>query len=361
MKTPKVSIKIDQIKASPLIVGWARRFNAGKPSTEREKAALVEAWPNLDEETKAALGGDSVLDWASNKPISVLALPYGGPNAGKDDHGQYFSPNTDFGSPAPPKIYYVHGSQNGFSAETIAEPVSDYYFKADGGWIDILLDYDNPRYNQLIEARDTGNLFASSGAIPASTVYGEDGHIDSWTPAEISFVDLRDGYKPVNRYAVTKAELDPNVLFEDYYNDPVIEKDCMNESMWEKIRQFASELFAKEKCEACDEADELKAVAESMKLEPAKCEKCPEAVKWVGLALKAGKIPPDEAIQLLDQYKVNADGWEEKAEEVNKRTVVPNTVTKAEVFIAGGQQTNVQDSVDPDYMNRMRKAAGIKV
>lgn len=350
-------MKIDQIKASPLILGWAKRFNSGKPSSEREKAALVSSWPNLDDETRVALGGDSVLDWAMNKPISVLALPYYGPNNGRDDQGQYFSPNTDFGSPAPPKVYYVHGSQNGFSAETIGEPVSDYYFTSDGGWIDILLDYDNPRYRQLVEAKSTDNLYVSSGAIPASTVYGEDGHIDSWTPAEISFVDLRAGYKPINRYAVTKAELDPNVLFEDYYNDPVIEKDCMNESMWERLRQYVAEFFAKEKCEACDEADQLKAVAEAMKSQ-VKCDKCPEAVKWVGMALKAGKLPPDEAIALLDQYKTNADEWEAKAEEVNNRVITP---IKAELFIAGGQTQKVQETVDPDTMNRMRKAAGIKV
>lgn len=178
------------------------------------------------------IGLDDIPEVADNGEITVLGLPYGGPNGGKDNEGQYFSPLTDFldGVIDTPPVYYTHGTQNGFEPDPIGK-VSSRWYDRRGGWFKVKLDPQSPRYAQLLEAHDTGNLRASSGAVPAS--YDADpqtGHINTWLVGELSLVDLRDGYRPVNPYAITKAsdcaKCEQDALFTTYYGD-VVKMDWM--------------------------------------------------------------------------------------------------------------------------------------
>jgi len=244
--------------AGPLLYGWAKRSARAMPSTSRQIRALCNYMPIATAKTYQSLGGDAALDWARSQlamigiddqaetanpgEIIVLGLPYGGPNAGRDDEGQYFSPMTDFidGVIDSPPVMYTHGTQNGFDPEPIGKVKKRWYDRR-GGWFKVQLDPQSPRYSQLIEAHETGNLYASSGAVPASYSASPDGHIDTWLVGELSLVDLRDGYKPVNAYAITKAE-PMETLFTDYYGDAV-KGDRPN--LFEELKVMVMALLAK--------------------------------------------------------------------------------------------------------------------
>lgn len=239
--------------AGPLLYGWARRTIHGKKSTPRQLEALVRYLPIADQVTYLALGGIKALEWAqsaldqhvdtpvqTDTGIQVLGLPYGGPNGGRDNEGQFFSPNTDFmdGVLDSPPVMYIHGTQNGFEPEPVGM-VNGRWYDRKGGWFNVELDTLNPRYQQLMDAHVTGNLRASSGAVPASYSANETtGHIDTWLVGELSLVDIREGYRPINGYAITKAASD--VHFEDYYGDLVEEKPM---GILQRLREQLNEMM----------------------------------------------------------------------------------------------------------------------
>lgn len=240
---------------------------SGKSSYHRQLKALVNFLPNADLQTYTALGGKASLDWANSVldqvpdempgpgMIQVLGLPYGGPNGGRDNEGQYFSPSTDFldGVIDTPPVMYTHGTQNGFSPEPVGTTKSRWYDRR-GGWFGVELDPQHPRYTQLVDAHATGNLRASTGVVPASySANPATGHIDSWLVGELSLVDLRDGYAPINGYAITKAAAN-ETLFTDYYGNAVVAEAP---SMWSEIKQVLSDLLIKlANAEADEEAQE---------------------------------------------------------------------------------------------------------
>jgi hypothetical protein len=209
--------------------------------------------------TWASLGGEETLAWAhkaldgySEEPLTadvsrgeilVLGLPYGGPNGGRDNSGQFFSPMTDFmdGLIDEPPVFYTHGTQNGFSPEPVGSVKGRWYDRR-GGWFKVQLDPGSSRYAQLLDAHSSDNLRASSGAVPASAFANEVGHIDTWLVGELSLVDLREGFRPVNAYAITKAEpgLVTDDLFRDYYGDPV---EVREPTLLETIRQQINDLL----------------------------------------------------------------------------------------------------------------------
>jgi hypothetical protein len=458
----------------------------------------VSVLPTATEATFASLGGHDVYNWAqkaldsvpddvpettsSPGEILVLGLPYGGPNAGKDSQGQFFSPMTDFmdGVIDNPPVMYTHGTQNGFEPEPVGRVKGRWYDRR-GGWFKVALDPQSPRYPQLIEANNAGTLRASTGAVPASYSTSPNGHIDTWLVGELSLVDMRDGYRPINGYAITKAE---PVVFDDYYGEPVelrmptivevlkehfnaiIEavtrhevaegdpaymmaeglpdessywkadfggkkrselKDsdfifpdtrsfpvvtcqdfadavnswgrykgshsfeefksrmkarakklgCKLPAKWaaEKSEEEPMEVINTEKCESCEEAlrlaEELK--AELAVSEPAKCSRCPEAVRTVGAYVKAGRITPAEAFSALDRFTKSDDGLDAYVAEIEARqplraVAVAQPVTsvvpaKAEpLFIAGGaSQPSIETTIDAEHMNKQRRLAGLPV
>lgn len=395
--------------AGPLLYGWARRTARTMASTPRQVRALVSYLPLSSSSVYASLGGDETLQWAQDlvselgmvdkavpieaeDEIHVLGLPYGGPNGGKDDHGQYFSQMTDFmdGVLDSPPVMYVHGSSNGFETEPVGQTMARWYDQR-GGWFKIKLDPQSPRYSQLIDAKRAGTLFASTGVVPAAFDVADSGHINTWLVGELSLVDKADGWKPVNGYAVTKAM--SGVLFEDYYGDPVKEGGLVAgivEALQEIIARFSPQPAAPiekaepvaelpidsdvslveenpmsgdgdtEKCESCDEAKRLADLIKAELDAPVKCARCPEAVTWVGSMLKAGRMAPAEARAYLDQFVADDSQFETVKATVEARPVV--TSQKAQpLFVAGGtSQPDVQTTVDEDWMAKQRRLAGIK-
>lgn len=403
-------INVDGAKsAGPLLHGWARRTSRGLPSTARQVRALNSYMQTAPKAAYESLGGADTVEWLDTAlnhitledtnsrgydgELIVLGLPYYGPNGGRDNDGQYFSPMTDFmdGVLDTPPVYYVHGSQNGFEPEPIGK-VKNRWYDRQGGWFTVELDHLSPRYSQMLEAQIAGTLRASSGAIPASVTVSNDGHIDTWVVGELSLVDLRDGFQPINAYAIAKAE---EVLFTDYYGDAVLldeavllidqlieqEPDLSNKAklleLFEKVTQFlkadtsiiedeeseTEDMPTTEKCIACDEA---KALAETIKAEiteaveqPVKCARCPEAVTWVQTMFKAGRIKPGEAFVYLEQFTESDAQFDTVKAEVEARNPLMVKAQVTELLIAGGQPVTPQTQIDGEYMNRQRRMVGL--
>lgn len=380
--------------AGPLLLAWARRTKNNLPPLDRhiEALATVEDTAPYFEE----LGGEEMQSYVkavlSEAPvfIDVLGLPYGGPNNGKDNDGNWFSPQTDFmdGAIDSPPVLYGHGSTTGADSDIHGKVHARWYAK-DGGWFKVELKRDSPRFEQLYDAHTKGYLRASSGAVPATVEIASNGHIDRWLVGELTLVDLRDGYKPSNGYAITKADLDTNTLFTDYYGDPVMEN---NPSLLERVSQIINswreEIAAllvrnpsideddMPKCEKCDEvaaeeAEKLRSEIATMKLEQEskkECLPCREAVRWVGAMVKANKIGLTEALDAVNRFEVDATGWETLKEEVEARdTTVRAALQKAQVekkaefFVVSNSGNDPDKSIDSAYMDRMRSMVDLKV
>lgn len=465
--------KVNALGAGALLYGWARRTKAGLESTQRHVQALkavIDSSPSP--ELYRALGGDhaiSYLDEALDyyeKPYTfpLLALPYRGPNNGKDSDGQYFDEMTDFmddAIPFPP-VLYTHAALNGFETDEVGDVV-DRWYDSQGGWMQIALR-KGPRYKQLKSAHQEGVLGGSTA--PVLSVYKADentGHIDVWLANEVSLVDMREGYAPRNRYAMAKAE-QVEIVMDDYYGDPVYEdeptfaeklnefinnlrefisirratkasiekrEDVSPESgehkygdvpfadetnnkypidtpehiraAWsyinqadnaakydaddlarikEKIRNAAErngiEIMAK--CETCpdglkEQADMLKAELDEMEKAEGtadsmiKCQPCQDALNWIRTVVKAGKLRVDEAYPLLESVQT-MDGVNKLAlikDEIESRNVfAANPFAKAQKVAANEDvgvriltnHTKDANSIDPEYMERLRKIAG---
>lgn len=411
----------------PILRGWAYRTKAGRASNQRQINYLLQYLPSADPEIYMALGGLETEAWArkafypyqplpseDEDVVDVLGLPYYGPNNGRDSHGDYFDPTTDFMDeliPLPPAAY-IHGQLG--DKEEVGVSVDRWYNNL-GGWFRIKLDKANPRYDQLVEAKKAGTLRASSGVVPGFHDYDKDtGHIKKWLVGEISLVDMRDGYAPVNRYAVAKAEVNQEV-FHDLYGDPVNARNStlseMFYELYNKIRESISrdvatgqlepteetkeELLEEavetameivteenitmadtdettedtEKCEACDEAKKLKAELEDL-MKPGKCARCPSIIQEIRSYVKAGKLNPADALSVIDQFTISDNGWDEYKKAIEEKSIIPTNIQKSMpengnsgYYFAGGQSSNVmQNSVDEDYIQKqLRMASPIPV
>lgn len=142
-------------------------------------------------------------DWT----LEVLGIPYGGPNNGKDAHGEFFDADTNlhedkFG--LPPVVYY-HGLSDGGipdgAPEYIGRAVSSDR-RHDGMWYQVILDKTNEFARRVWEAAKEGLARASSGSIQHLIRVGDEGHIDEWPVGELSVFDTGNGKQPANGYAV---------------------------------------------------------------------------------------------------------------------------------------------------------------
>lgn len=391
-----------------LLHGWAKRTARKKRSTKQQIRALANYLPTASVPVYNSLGGQEALDWAQEQlktigyddtpgpaedgEIDVLGLPYYGPNQGRDSSGNYFSPMTDFldGVIDKPAVMYTHGTQNGFSPETVGDVTQRWYDRR-GGWFRVKLDPLSDRYAQLLEAHREGALKASTGAVPASFSFNPTtGHIDSWLVGELSLVDTREGWRPVNSYAITKCEIEPT-LFTDYYGDPVEEGRGLV-GLLEELKRVLDKWSGKTgfvppadgvlpeladsvtkaeetpenapdtteavvkcdgdehvelvysadvkdnepmdetvKCAECDEAkrlaDELTAELKAEQSKP-RCARCPDAIRWIKNMVKAGKMTIDEALVEVQNFTVSDETFDVLKATVEART--PAGIIKAE-------------------------------
>lgn len=163
------------------------------------KAALIHAYRAAGV-VKAVQDGE---DWI----LEVLGNPFGNANT-KDAHGEYFSEATDFHFdiyPPPPIVeYHAYDPATG-------RPTSEPMFigksvsrekRSDGIWYRVILDKANAAAKKLWDAAKAGLCRASSGSVPQLVRVDRNGHIKHWPVIELSLMDLRDGVRPANTYAV---------------------------------------------------------------------------------------------------------------------------------------------------------------
>lgn len=145
----------------------------------------------------------AVGDWE----LDVLAIPYGGPNRGKDAEGEYFDETTNlyldkFDNPI---VSYYHGfDPNGYpqgEPEEIGEVLSRES-KSDGIWVRVLLDKASQYAKRVWEAAQEGLARASSGTIEHIRRVASNGLITHWPFVELALFDTEEGRQPANSYAV---------------------------------------------------------------------------------------------------------------------------------------------------------------
>lgn len=143
--------------------------------------------------------------------LEIRAIPFGGPNRGKDAHGEYFDARTKTHPdkfPSPPLVYYhsfmPDGTPQG-SPIYIGKSIGQWEMRADG-WYQIgLLDPRFPEAHKAWNAAKANRAAVSSGSAthlmrPLPPKRNPDGHIDEWPVIEISVWDSAEA-KPANSYA----------------------------------------------------------------------------------------------------------------------------------------------------------------
>lgn len=152
---------------------------------------------------KAVRDGDG---WA----LDVLSAPYGGPDNGRDKHGEYFSPNTNFyeqdGAPLPLVVYYhgygPDGKPQG-EPEIIGRAVKTWR-DAKGLWHRVVLDQTKALAKRVWDAAQQGIARASTGIAGYMGRTNADGEITHWLIGELSIWDAEGDRQPANQYAVAR-------------------------------------------------------------------------------------------------------------------------------------------------------------
>lgn len=141
--------------------------------------------------------------------LDVLIAPFWGPNNGRDAHGQYFTPETEFMHdviPTPP-VFFYHGAEMGEAPTPIGKS-ADRWVDDLGVWQTVMLDMADPTARRTWQASLAGNAYASTGVVPASLMLNaQTGEIEQWLIGEISLMVLSDGQEPANTYAIALPRL----------------------------------------------------------------------------------------------------------------------------------------------------------
>lgn len=133
----------------------------------------------------------------------VNALPFGGPLAGRDLDGEFFSPRTD---PKPswfrerPVIFH-HGGDVAMKDALVGtqEPIEK---EDDGWWADMWLDRQSAYFDRLEAMLQKGKLYGSSGSMPHLVQKATNGEILVWPHVEQTLT-----FTPINTFArITAAK-----------------------------------------------------------------------------------------------------------------------------------------------------------
>ena len=85
--------------------------------------------------------------------LDVLIAPFWGPNNGRDAHGQYFTPETEFMHdviPTPP-VFFYHGAEMGEAPTPIGKS-ADRWVDDLGVWQTVMLDMAEPTARRTWQA-----------------------------------------------------------------------------------------------------------------------------------------------------------------------------------------------------------------
>jgi hypothetical protein len=165
----------------------------------RQAAAIARQAPTRS--VKAAEGG----------ALDILAVPFGGPFAGKggagsDFDGQRFSDRTDLclaWFPQHRPLLWHHGLEEGDDRPGV-EPIGtvDVATAAKdsaGWWVRAQLDASSKYWRQIMRLLDADALYASSGAMAHLVKIADDGEILRWPWVELSLTPT-----PSNLFAIVQ-------------------------------------------------------------------------------------------------------------------------------------------------------------
>lgn len=174
-----------------------------KDETADTQEQAVAICNSMWRESKKTVCVKAVGDWE----LDVLAVPYGGPNQGRDAAGEYFNKDTNlyldkFDNPI---VSYYHGfdpdGRPQGEPEEIGEVISRES-KEDGLWVRVLLDKASEYATRVWEAAKEGVARASSGTIEHIRRVARDGLITHWPFVELALFDTEGSRQPANDYAV---------------------------------------------------------------------------------------------------------------------------------------------------------------
>ena len=198
--------------------------------------------------------------------LDVLIAPFWGPNNGRDAHGQYFTPETEFMHdviPTPP-VFFYHGAEMGEAPTPIGKS-ADRWVDDLGVWQTVMLDMAEPTARRTWQASLAGNAYASTGVVPASLMLNaQTGEIEQWLIGEISLMVLSDGQEPANTYAIAlprlkalRKSLEPErrKLFDQMYQIQGAKAMDVIEKLQAIFARFIEELSAELDIPASEAAD----------------------------------------------------------------------------------------------------------
>lgn len=124
----------------------------------------------------------------SDSMIEGLAIPFGGPVAGKDLDGEDFGPDTDFAFDLYPHgrpLLYHHGLDGSVKLVAQGRQV-EHEIRDEGIWARAQLDKSAKYHATVARLIAAGKLFFSSGSVSHLVETTKDGHIKRWPWTELS-------------------------------------------------------------------------------------------------------------------------------------------------------------------------------
>jgi hypothetical protein len=135
--------------------------------------------------------------------LSILAIPYGGPNNGRDLDGEYFTPQTNFALDWFPQegrpLLYHHGLDSAVKSACVGRQLSSTK-EVDGIWVEAQLDKAKKYAESIWDLVGQKALYASSGSISHLVNVKSTGEIVEWPWVELSLTPT-----PANPLAVVSA------------------------------------------------------------------------------------------------------------------------------------------------------------
>lgn len=130
----------------------------------------------------------------------LLAIPFGGPFAGKDLDGEFFSKRTDIKpdwfSERP--VLWHHG-QDQYMTDTVIGKATDLRQEEDGWWVDVWLKAGEQRAELVKRLASKAPLYGSSGTISYLRKATKAGEILTWP-----FVEQTLTTSPQNQFSIAK-------------------------------------------------------------------------------------------------------------------------------------------------------------
>lgn len=164
------------------------------------------------------------MDYLKAEQISsakwrVLGIPYGGPFAGKDADGEFFSPRTDIKPDwfdRRPLVWH-HNLDQTMKADPVLGTADDLEQQDDGWWTTIWLDRSHRYWSQVDELLRSGKVYGSSGSLPNFVrTDRKTGEILVWpyieqtlTPTPANFYSVVVPAKAIDHFDEAKIGLNP--------------------------------------------------------------------------------------------------------------------------------------------------------